>query len=41
MFAADYPYEDNKQQVDQAAKINVVNPNKFYELNARALFNLN
>ena len=24
MFAADYPYEDNKQQVDQAAKINVV-----------------
>lgn len=40
MFAADYPYEENKQQVDQAAEIDVANPDKFYELNARKLFNL-
>lgn len=40
MFAADYPYEENSQQVDQAAKIDVANPDKFYELNARSVFNL-
>ena len=40
MFAADYPYEDNKQQVDQAAAIDLNSPEKFYEGNARRVFKL-
>ena len=40
MFAVDYPYEDGKQQVDQAAGITLANPDKFYELNAKRVFKL-
>ena len=40
MFAVDYPYEDCKQQVDQAAGVTVKNPKKFYELTARQVFNI-
>ncbi|MFP6735818.1 MAG: amidohydrolase family protein [Rhodospirillales bacterium] len=40
MFAVDYPYEDTKQQVDQAAEVTVKNPEKFYELTARQVFNI-
>jgi 5-carboxyvanillate decarboxylase len=40
MFAIDYPYEENKQQVDQAAEIDLAAPEKFYELNARRIFKL-
>ncbi len=41
MFAVDYPYEDSGQQVEQAAKIKLKNPEKFYELNTRKVFDLN
>ena len=41
MFAVDYPYEDVKQQTDQAACVTVKNPDKFYELNAKRVFKLN
>ncbi len=41
MFAVDYPYEDGKQQVDQAAGVTLKNPDKFYELNAKRVFKLN
>ncbi|MDX3894210.1 amidohydrolase family protein [Pusillimonas sp.] len=40
MFAADYPYEENRQQVDQAAAVDLKDPEKFYEGNARRVFNL-
>ena len=41
MFAVDYPYEDGKQQVDQAAGVTLKNSDKFYELNAKRVFKLN
>jgi len=41
MFAVDYPYEDTKQQVDQAAEMNLDNPDKFYSGNAKRVFKLN
>ncbi len=40
MFAVDYPYEDCKQQVDQADGVTARNPEKFYELTARQVFNI-
>ncbi|MDP6426845.1 MAG: amidohydrolase family protein [Rhodospirillales bacterium] len=40
MFAVDYPYEECKQQVDQAAGVKVKNPEKFYELTARSVFGI-
>jgi 5-carboxyvanillate decarboxylase len=40
MFAVDYPYERCDQQVDQAAEIELKNPDKFYHLNAQKVFKL-
>ena len=40
MFAVDYPYEDGKQQTNQAAGVTLSNPEKFYELNAKRVFKL-
>ena len=40
MFAVDYPYEDCKQQVDQAEGVTVKSPEKFYELTARDVFEI-
>ena len=40
MFAVDYPYEDCRQQVEQAAGVKVKNPEKFYELTARGVFDI-
>ena len=40
MFAVDYPYEDGKQQTNQAAGVTLRNPEKFYELNAKRVFKL-
>ncbi len=40
MFAVDYPYDDSMEQTQQAAAIAVKNPEKFYERNARNLFDL-
>lgn len=40
LFAVDYPYENCKQQADQAAEINIKNPDKFYHLNAKKFFKL-
>ena len=40
MFAVDYPYDDSTQQVNQASEISLGDPDKFYELNARGVFNL-
>ena len=40
MFAVDYPYEDGKQQTNQAADVTLSNPEKFYELNAKRVFKL-
>lgn len=40
MFAADYPYESCAQQAGQAAGITLKNPDKFYHLNAKRVFNL-
>lgn len=41
MFAIDYPYADCQQQIDQAAAIELKNPDKFYHLNAQRVFKLN
>ena len=40
MFAIDYPYEKCKQQVDQAAHIELKSPEKFYHQNAERIFKL-
>ena len=40
MFAVDYPYEDGKQQTNQAAGVTLKNLEKFYELNAKRVFKL-
>jgi len=40
MFAVDYPYEDCRQQVNQAMGVPLQNPDKFYELNAKQVFKL-
>jgi 2,3-dihydroxybenzoate decarboxylase len=41
MLGVDYPYEVCKQQVDQSLGIDLKNPQKFYELNAKRVFKLN
>ncbi|MDP6173553.1 MAG: amidohydrolase family protein [Rhodospirillales bacterium] len=41
MLGVDYPYEVCKQQVDQSLAINLKDPEKFYELNAKRVFKLN
>jgi 2,3-dihydroxybenzoate decarboxylase len=40
MFAIDYPYANCNQQTQQAAAIDLRNPDKFYELNARKVFKI-
>ncbi len=40
LFAIDYPYASNKQQTEQAATIELKNPDKFYHLNAQKVFKL-
>ena len=40
LFAVDYPYASNKQQTEQAATIELKNPDKFYHLNAQKVFKL-
>lgn len=40
MFAIDYPYANCNQQVQQAAAIELANPEKFYHLNAKKVFKL-
>ena len=40
MFAVDYPYANCNQQVQQAAGIELANPDKFYHLNAKKVFRL-
>ena len=40
LFAADYPMEDCKQQVEQANEITLVAPDKFFHVNAERVFGL-
>jgi len=40
LFGVDYPYESCQQQVEQSRAINLKNLDKFYELNARAVFKI-
>ena len=40
LFAADYPMEDCKQQVEQANDITLAAPDKFFYMNAERVFGL-